>query len=410
MITVQEAEKIILQYARPFPGIAVFLEESSGRVLAEDLFADRDLPPFDRVSMDGIAIHHAAWREGARRFFVEAVQPAGSPRISLHDPRACIEVMTGAVLPEGCDCVVPFENVDIKDGLARLKEDFKLVVLQNVHEKGSDYQKGSLLLSRGCRLLPPQIAVAASIGKSEILVSGDPRIAVIATGDELVEVDQPVEPFQIRQSNVYAIDAALRLHGHSHTNRFHIKDDRRTMTEHLRRILIEFDIIILSGGVSMGKFDYVPEVLKDLGVEVCFHKIKQRPGKPFWFGISREGKPVFALPGNPVSTQVCLHRYVLAYLRKASGVRGDVVEYATLTEDVRVKTSLTYFLPVKLTCGTDGRAMADPVHLNGSGDYASLAQSDGFIELGADAEGASMAEGTDDFPQGTSARFYRWGS
>lgn len=400
MFTVPEAEKIILQHARPFQGIAVPLEESFGRVLAEDLFADRDLPLFDRVSMDGVAIHHAAWQEGARRFFIEAVQPAGFPRVSLKDPRACIEVMTGAVLPEGCDCVIPFENVDIEDGLARLKEDFKFVVLQNVHEKGSDYQKGILLLSRGCRLLPPQIAVAASIGKSEIMVSRNPQIAVIATGNELVEVDQPVEPFQIRQSNVYAIDAALRLHGYPHTSRFHIKDDRGTMTEHLRRILKEFDVIILSGGVSMGKFDYVPEVLKELGVEVCFYKIKQRPGKPFWFGISREGKPVFALPGNPVSTQVCLHRYVLVYLRKASGVKEDVVEYAILMEDVHVKTSLAYFLPVKLTCGTDGRLMAGPVHLNGSGDYASLAKSDGFIELEAD---------TFHFPKGITARFYGWG-
>ncbi len=399
MTTVPEAEKIILQHARPFPGAAVSLEESWGRVLTEDLFADRDLPPFDRVSMDGIAIHHAAWQKGARQFRVEAVQPAGSPRVRLKDPCACIEVMTGAILPEGCDCVVPFESVDIKDGLARLKEDFKLSALQNIHEQGSDYKKGNLLLSHGCRLLSPQIAVAASIGRSKIMVSRDPRIAVIATGNELVDVDRPVELFQIRPSNVYAIEAALRLQRYSNVHRSHVKDDRPSMLESLRKVLKTFDVLILSGGVSMGKFDYVPEVLKELGVEVRFYKIQQRPGKPFWFGVNGDGKPVFALPGNPVSTQVCFHRYVLPYLRKASGVREDVVEYATLMEDVQVKTSLTYFLPVKIICGTDGRITATPVYPNGSGDYASLAQSDGFIELGAD---------TYDFPQGTSARFYRW--
>ena len=399
MTTVPEAEKIILQHARPFPAVAVSLEEAWGRVLAEDLFADRDLPPFDRVSMDGIAIHHAAWQKGARQFLVEAVQPAGSPRVRLKDPSACIEVMTGAILPEGCDCVVPFESVDIKDGIARLKEDFKLSARQNIHEQGSDYKKGSRLLARGCRLLPPQIAVASSIGKPEIMVSRDPQIAVIATGNELVEVGRPVEIFQIRPSNVYAIEAALRLQRYTDVHRLHIQDDRPSMLSSLRKVLQASDVVILSGGVSMGKFDYVPEVLKELGVEVCFYKIKQRPGKPFWFGISGEGKPVFALPGNPVSTQVCFHRYVLPYLRKASGLREDVVEYATLMEDAHIKTPLTYFLPVKLTCGTDGRLTANAVYPNGSGDYASLAQSDGFIELGAD---------TYDFPQGTTARLYRW--
>lgn len=399
MTTVPEAEKIILQHVRPFPGVAVSLEESWGRVLAEDLFADRNLPPFDRVSMDGIAISHDAWQKGARQFLVEAVQPAGSPRIRLKDPSACIEVMTGAILPEGCDCVIPFEGVDIQDGRARLKEDFKLAALQNVHEEGSDYKKGSLLLSRGCRLLPAQIAVAASIGKPKVMVSQDPRIAVVATGNELVDVDRPVEIFQIRQSNAHAIEAALRLQRYTHVHRLHIKDDRHSMLGALRKVFQASDVVILSGGVSMGRFDYVPEVLKELGVEVCFYKIKQRPGKPFWFGVSGDGKPVFALPGNPVSTQICFHRYVLPYLRKASGIREDIVEYATLREDVHIKTSLTYFLPVKITCGTDGHVTAEAVYPNGSGDYASLARSDGFVELGAD---------TYDFPQGTTTRLYRW--
>lgn len=399
MTTVSKAEKIILKHARPFPAVRVSLEEAWGRVLAEDLFADRDLPPFDRVSMDGIAIHHAAWQKGARQFPIEAVQPAGSPRIRLKDSSSCIEVMTGAILPKGCDCVVPFESVDIKDGRARIREDFKLVAAQNVHEEGSDYKKGSRLLSRGCRLLPPQIAVAASVGKSKLMVSKDPRIAVVATGNELVEVDKPVKLFQIRQSNAHAIEAALRLQRYTDVQRLHIKDDRRDMMVSLRKVLKTSDVLILSGGVSMGKFDYVPEVLKELGVKVYFYKIKQRPGKPFWFGISGDGKPVFALPGNPVSTQVCFHRYVLPYLRKASGIREDVVEYATLMEDVHIKISLTYFLPVKLTCGTDGHVTAEAVYPNGSGDYASLARSDGFVELGAD---------TYDFPQGTTVRLYRW--
>lgn len=398
MLSVAQAENLILKSVKTFPAVRVSLSESFGRILRENIFADRDLPPFDRVAMDGIAVDFASWQKGRREFAVENVQKAGAPVLKLRDPKNCIEVMTGAVLPLGCSCVVPVENVEFKDGKAVLRESFKIPRMLNVHGRGSDYKKGSLLLKEGSRLSSPQIAVAASVGKSGILVAEAPRIAVVATGDELVGVERPVRPFQIRQSNAYALHAALALYGGCRVRRFHLRDDKKVMSRRLKQILKEFDVLLLSGGVSRGKFDYVPEVLDALGVKVLFHKVKQRPGKPFWFGQTQEGKPVFALPGNPVATQVCLYRYVIPYLNKAAGSAAQNVS-VLLDRDVPSKTALTHFLPVKVRW-QEGCLIAAPVPISGSGDYASLAQSDGFVELGAD---------TERFAKGNVVRFYGWG-
>jgi len=399
MITVKEADKIIFQDVKESPALRVPLQDAFGMVLQEDLLADRDLPPFHRVAMDGIGINFSSWEKGGRAFPIEGIQKAGSPVLTLKDVNACIEVMTGAVLPGGCDCVIPVENITIDNGKAELREGFKLTRMQNVHVKGADYKCGTSLVLRGHRLLSPQVAVAASVGKSEVLVSETPKIAVIGTGDELVGIHQKVEPYQIRQSNSYAMQSALRLCGYDHVTRFHIRDDKDELKKRLKEALENFDVLILSGGVSMGKFDYIPEVLKTVGVEVLFHKVKQRPGKPFWFGKNGDGKPVFALPGNPVSTQIGVYRYILPYLNRAIGARAAPEEFAVLDEAVEIKTAFTYFLPVKVESESNGRLVALPVFPNGSGDYASLARSDGFIELPPD---------TYQLPKGTVARLYRW--
>jgi len=222
---------------------------------------------------------------------------------------------------------------------------------------------------------------------------------VIGTGDELVGIKQKPDAYQIRQSNSYALQAALQLQGYDQVTRYHIRDDKDEMRTQLGQILNDFDIIVLSGGVSMGKFDYIPEVLKALGVKVLFHKVKQRPGMPFWFGKNKDGKPVFALPGNPVSTQIGLARYVLPYLNQAVGCKAPLQEFAVLSEDVRITTAFTNFLPVKIEPDQGGRLHAAPIIPNSSGDFASLTGSDGFLELPAD---------TTHFSCGFAARLYRW--
>ena len=400
MISVKEAEFIIAQNCEVFAPVRVPIEETFGRVLRENIMADRDMPPFHRVAMDGIAIHFLSWKEGRLDFPVAGIQKAGSPGLVLNDKQSCFEVMTGAILPEGCDCVIPIENVAIEDGVAKLREGFKLTLMQNIHPKGADGREGDLLLSKKTVLLAPQLATAASAGKASINVTQIPKIAIIGTGDELVPINQRPSPYQIRRSNALAIQSALNLKGFPHIQSFHINDDEKQMRDVLEKILDEYDFLILSGGVSMGKFDFVPQVLSALNVKVLFHKVKQRPGKPFWFGKNAEGKLVFALPGNPTSTLICFYRYVLPHLIKTLGVSNQPQEFAILAKEVQIKTTFTYFLPVNIHPTHDGRLMVEPVYLNGSGDYARLARSDGFVEL---------EESTHTFSKETIVPLYRWG-
>jgi len=399
MITVTEADKIIFSNIKEFPVFRIPIQEAYGMVVREDFIADRDLPPFNRATMDGIAIHCSSWESGNSVFPVEGIQKAGDPSLTLKDSSSCIEVMTGAVLPAGCDCIIPVEDIEINGDKAKVKGSVELTRMMNVHAQGSDHKKGSKLVLKGTCLFSPQVAVAASVGKAEVCVSQPPKIAVIGTGDELIDIHQKPEPYQIRQSNSYALQAAVQLQGYDQVTRFHIRDDKDEMVTRLGQILKDFDVIVLSGGVSMGKFDYVPEVLKDLDVEVLFHKVKQRPGKPFWFGKNKEGKPIFALPGNPVSTQIGMVRYILPYLNKAVGAKATPQEFAALNEDVEIKTAFTNFLPVKIESKQDGRLTALPIAPNSSGDFASLARSDGFLEF---------PPNTHHFPQGFTARLYRW--
>jgi molybdopterin molybdotransferase len=399
MIDVEEADTILFQNIKTFPAVRVPLQQAFGLVLQEDLVADRDLPPFHHITMDGIAVNFTVWDKGNRKFTIEGVQKAGSPPLTLKDSRACIEVMTGAVLPEGCDCVVPVEQIEKENGRAKVRKETGLTRMKNIHPQGSDYKSGALLLCKGNRLLAPQIAVAASIGKAAIQVSQSPNIAVVGTGDELVGLHQKMKPYQIRRSNDYALQAALVLHGYDRVIRFHFKDNKEKMIQKLKEILEKFDVLILSGGVSMGAFDHVPGALKAVGVEVLFHKVRQRPGKPMWFGKNREGKPVFALPGNPVSTQICLYRYVLPYLNRAVNAQSASKEFVVLEEAVEINTDLTCFLPVKVESKPGKPLSAIPVIPSGSGDFVTLARSDGFIELPAK---------TFKYGKGTTARFFRW--
>ncbi|MET0534021.1 MAG: molybdopterin molybdotransferase MoeA, partial [Steroidobacter sp.] len=312
LISPAEAEAAIRQHATRLPAVRMPLTELAGKVLRESITATRDQPPFDRVTMDGIAFSFSSWQDDRASFRVAGTQAAGSAPLSLSDPGDCIEVMTGAMLPIGCDCVVPVENIEMRDGIAHLRDDAPAPVRHfHVHMRGIDSRRGDLLLASGCRLGSPEVAVIASNGQSHATVARTPRIMVISTGDELVEPGQPLRDWQISRSNVYAVTASLRQHGYTSLAQDHVPDDLPTLRTRLREHLDSHDVLILSGGVSMGRFDYIPQVLQELGVRVVFHKVSQRPGKPLWFGVGAAGQTVYALPGNPVSTLVCLTRYVL---------------------------------------------------------------------------------------------------
>ena len=401
MLSPAEAERLIREHIAPFHREDCPVGTAEQRVLRAEIRADRDLPPYDRVTMDGFALRSAAVASGERVFRIEGLQAAGMRAFRLGPAAdACIEVMTGAVVPEGADCVVPYEQTE-RDG-ARVTLSAELGPLkpgQFIHARGSDHRAGEVIVSPGVRLTGREIAVAAACGCGTLTVAQRPKIAVVATGDELVEVDQAVAPHQIRRSNDYALRAALAAAGYPNASRFHLRDVRHEIEHLLWHIIAEFDVVVISGGVSKGRFDFLPGELDRQGVRRIFQGVAQRPGKPFWFGVSARATPVFALPGNPVSAYTCLHRYVLPALAHASGLTAQPVSTVALAEPVRFPPPLAYLVPVKLSAGPRAERLATPVPSNTSGDFAGLLNTDGFIELPADQV---------DFPAGTLAEFRSW--
>ncbi len=397
-ITPRLAEEAINSRLTCLPIESLPLAQCVGGTLRENIYAERDQPPFDRVSMDGIAVDSESLRRGLRRFRIQATQGAGSPALKLATDEA-IEVMTGAVLPHASDCVVPVEQYDVTDGYASLKANVVSTPYHNVHRRGTDGRQGALLLQSGTLLRPPEIAVAASAGMARVRVSSQPAVMVVSTGDELIEPGDPISDYQVRRSNAYAVAATLRRRGFARVGDDHLLDDEAMLHERLALHLTTHEVLILSGGVSMGKFDLVPKVLTRLGVEEVFHNIAQRPGKPMWFGIGPQGQAVFGLPGNPVSTLVCLSRYVIPAIAEAMGTRRSAPERLALAAPVTFQHSLTYFLPVTLEHDEWGRPWAHPRPPNGSGDFLSLAGTDGFVEL---------PPGPNTYAKGFVTSMFRW--
>jgi molybdopterin molybdotransferase len=396
MTEVADAESLIRARMPRWLAETVPLDQCVGRVLATAVPADRDQPPFDRATMDGIAIAHADWASGVRRFHILGLQAAGAPPLAIKRPGDCVRIMTGAACPDGADTIVPIERLEVQGEAVTITAS-AVRARQFIHERGSDRRAGDVLLTTGSYLGPAEIAVLASAGLAAASVARMPRVAAVSTGDELVDPGEPVEPFQIRSSNDFAIEASLRRSGLASITRMRLKDDPDSMLAAVRALHESHDALILSGGVSMGEFDFVPGVLKSLGAEVVFHRIRQKPGRPMWFGVSGARKPIFALPGNPVSTLVCLTRYVAPALRYSAGLPDALPERVRLTERVAGPADVTYFVPVKLSSSADGVALAEPRPTNTSGDFVSLAGTDGFVELPAGAHEA-----------GKVARLFRW--
>lgn len=379
MITVEEAEKIILSQVKDYGIESIPFENSLNRVLAQDLTADRDLPPFNRATLDGIAINYESLQHNIRAFYVKATQAAGNAPVDINNADECIEIMTGAALPSTTDTVIGYEDINIQKGIATIKS-ATVNKGQGVHTKGKDKKKSEIIAFANQLITPAVINIAASVGKTKLHVKKLPKVIVISSGDELVEVDEIPSPYQIRRSNSYTVKAALAKYN-LFADLLHIPDDPEIAKKKIGDCLQNYDVIILSGGVSMGKFDYIPQALQELSVNKLFHKVKQRPGKPFWFGVHATGVLFFALPGNPVSTFMCLYRYVLPWLKASLGLSIDKTIYAILSEDVSFPASLQYFLQVKLNVNKQGNLMATPVAGNNSGDFANLSDCHAFMEL-----------------------------
>jgi len=398
-IDVAEAVALIEASMPTYPAVRLPLAETQGTILREPVTAERDQPPFDRVTMDGIAVRSAALANGVRRFRVVGVQGAGAAAMAVDDDANCVEIMTGAMLPTDADTVIPVERI-VPDGEdVVLEEGYTPDPGQFVHRRGTDHEAGHVMMEPGIVIGAAEMAALTISGQAELQVSRWPDIAIISTGDELVDVGEPLADFQIRSSNDRAIAAALEELGCFNSLRSRLPDEPDELRQSISRLHADSDVLILSGGVSMGKYDYVPQIMEELGAELVFHKILQKPGLPMWFGVSATGKPVFALPGNPVSTLVCAVRFVIPAIRAAMGLAPRPLPRLRLAEPLHFAPDLTCFMPVTLSYTDAGEVLAVPKPTNTSGDFVSLAGTDGFVEL---------ERGRDDFPAGHPCPFFGW--
>ena len=390
MISVIQALQTVLNSAQDLGFEEIPFLKSVGRILKEAIFADRDFPPFNRVSMDGIVIDYNSFKNGQKSFKIEGIQAAGSAQIALKDSKNCIEVMTGAVAPKNANTVVRYEDVTIENGIATLNID-GISEGQNIHTKGKDGKSGDLLIQKNTIISAAEIGVLATVGKAFVKVARQPRVMIVSTGDELIGVAEIPLTHQIRRSNVFTLVSLLeRLHVSSETS--HIKDNKAILKSKIATYLKAYDVLLFSGAVSKGKYDFLPEVFEELIVEKLFHKVAQRPGKPFWFGREKaivkndvssnnhqNNTIVFGFPGNPISTFVNCLAYFYPWYYKSVGLEVKE-ETAILAEDINFKPNLAYFLQVKLE-NKKGQLMAFPILGNGSGDLASLVHTDAFIQL-----------------------------
>jgi molybdopterin molybdotransferase len=394
MIPVAEAIEIILRDAKPLPPEKVSLLEARGRVLAEEISARRDLPPLDNSAMDGYAFRRAdldATADGATLEVIAAI-PAGSSSDRELGPRQAAKIMTGAPLPPGADTVVPVEDTRAQ---ATKVEVLRVPARgENVRPAGEDVRKGALVLPRGTLLRAVEVGMLASLGRSLVLVHQRPRVAVIATGDEIVDIDGDLEGGRIINSNSYGLAAQVQEAGGIPLVLGIGRDDPAGLLEMFERAS-GADVILTTGGVSMGDYDYVKQVMADWGVAVRFWKVAMKPGKPLVFGL-KGSRPVLGLPGNPVSAMVSFEQFVRPLLRRMQG-HGRLFRPAVdavLGEEagaVRTKPGRMDFVRCRVERTGAGYRVVR-VKKQGSGMLTTLVDANGLMVFPEDSSGAVPGE------------------
>ena len=390
MVSVEQALEIVLGEASPLSAEEIALEEALARVLAENVHADRDLPPFDRAAMDGYALRARDVAEAPAALDVKGEVRAGEwPRHAIAAGEA-VRIMTGAPLPEGADAVQQVEKTQPLD-------EFRVTILssvsegQNVAPRGSEVKAGAVVLARGRAIDPAAIGVLATVGRARVRVGRRPSVALLVTGDEVVDVAQAPQPAQIRNSNGPAVAAHARQAGAVVRLLGVARDQKDEITAALRAGL-GADVLLVSGGVSAGDYDLVEPALAELGVEVRFTRVNVKPGAPLVFG-RRGATLVFGLPGNPVSAQVTFDLFVRPALLKLQGAsalqrpRAAVV----LASPMRNRSGRTSHLPARVRFG-DGRLVARPLRSTGSGDLVAHARANALVVLAAERETAAAGE------------------
>jgi len=373
MISFKEASEIVMGAAFSTGTEKIPFREASGRILASAVFCDRDLPPFNRSSVDGFACR---WEDTGKELEIMATLSAGMKSDISLGPDQCIRIMTGAAVPEGADCVVMVEDTVIT---ASGKMKFTGTVSKdNISRRGEDLRKGDLVLQKGHLIRPQDIAMMAVVGYTIAEVGRRPVVGVISTGDELVEPEETPDDFHIRNSNGFQLMAQIERAGCQGRYYGIVRDDPGDTLVRIKEAIAENDVVILTGGVSMGDFDFIPQVLVDAGVRILFDRVAVQPGKPTTFGV-HEKALVFGLPGNPVSSFVQFELLVRPLLSYMSGHRWRTlkIRLPLKREITRKNTVRMNWIPVRI----DDEGLVDPLEYHGSAHITAYSYADGIISI-----------------------------
>ena len=341
-IEVRDARKLIRENIKISDPVRVSISSAAGLILAEDIFALTDVPPFIQSSMDGYAINYQGWKKN-EALKIEGMVQAGLTELNPLKSDEARRIFTGAAVPDGADTVVMQEKVDIQDGKIIIKDN-NLVSGQNVRIQGSEAKKGEIALEKGHLLNATAIGFLAGLGIHELMVYPAPTISIILTGNELQQPGLALSYGQVYESNSYALIAAIREAGILNVDVFSAEDDLKILIEVLAIALQTSNLVLLTGGVSVGDYDFVIRAAEANGVEQVFHKIKQKPGKPIYFGKKGE-KYVFGLPGNPASVLTCFYEYVYPAIGLLGNRQKEMIKMnAVLESDIKKPAGMTYFL------------------------------------------------------------------
>ncbi len=378
MITVDKALNMIVDNASPLSAKTMATEHAHTFVSVNDIVADRPLPPFNRVAMDGYAVRSTDFSSPEIELKLKGQIQTGIQSELVVEPGEAVNVMTGAPCPAGADAVVKVENSKVSGDVVTLHEDNIRPGL-NIASMGEDKSRGDLLIQAGKPLSAADIAVAASVGLAEIEVYQKPRIKIISTGTEIVHPSVTPLDHQIRDCNSYSLRTMCRPYRLENEFLGIGEDDKDVLSALIQKGL-DSEILLLSGGVSMGDYDHIPKLLSENGVKKIFHKIKVKPGKPVWFGKTDKETFVFGLPGNPVSVQSCFRIFVEPLIKKLSGYKQAQHAFLKLplSQDAKSKTPREHYMPGKIKV-TDSGTAVEPVQIRGSGDFSNFAESQGLF-------------------------------
>ncbi len=381
-ISSNEALEIITKKVNVSPVITpMWLWDAAGHVLAENVVTERNIPPFNRSAMDGYAIKSADIAAGKRNLKVVAIREAGDMDEITFGHGECVKIMTGAAVPDDADAVVMIEKTESDDPTKYTQiVDQEVKPCQNIAKQGEDAAAGSVVLQAGGLLTGQALSVAAGAGRSQLNVFQKPMISLLQTGGELVEPGEVATGNKIYNSNTTLLTGIIQDTCFGQSRYLGTSPDDKEQLAKLIKTGLTGNVLILTGGISKGDFDYVPEVLASCGVDILIHGAEIKPGRPLLFGQTKDAF-VFGLPGNPVSVMVCFYEYVLPLLKRLAGLNDGITSAnipAKITRPIRKKKGRQFNCPARLFY-ENGQLMADPVTGHGSGDYVAVAGVNGVL-------------------------------